>query len=52
MLKYTNDELLNNMMDSCYFISHLGLGDNITMSGAVRYLTFFYKKIYVLTKNK
>lgn len=36
---------------NCYFISHLGLGDNITMIGAVRYLTSFYKKIYVIVKD-
>ena len=35
----------------CIFVSHLGLGDNITMCGAVRYLSYFYKTIYVIAKN-
>lgn len=49
---YELNNLLLNRKDKCYFISHLGLGDNITMSGAVRYLKNFYNKIYVIAKNK
>lgn len=39
------------MINICYFVSHLGLGDNITMSGAVRYLTNYYDYIYVIVKD-
>ena len=39
-------------LQSAYFLSHLGLGDNITMSSAVRYLINFYEKIHVLVKKK
>lgn len=42
----------NDKLQSAYFVSHLGLGDNITMSSAVRYLTHFYTKIYVIVKQK
>ena len=39
------------MVNICYFVSHLGLGDNITMSGAVRYLTNYYDNVYVIVKD-
>lgn len=39
------------MINICYFVSHLGLGDNITMSGAVRYLTNYYDNVYVIVKD-
>lgn len=35
----------------CYFLSHLGLGDNISMIGAVRYLSIYYEKIKVIVKE-
>jgi hypothetical protein len=35
-----------------YFLGHLGLGDNITMSGLVRYLSFFYDEVYVFCKKR
>lgn len=31
-------------------VSHLGLGDNFTSSGGVRYLSFFYNKVYIFAK--
>ena len=44
--------LNNNKIDkSAYFIGHNGLGDNITNSAAIRYLSNFYTKIYFICKN-
>jgi len=34
-----------------YFVSHNGLGDNITNIGAVNFLLNYYEKIYFLCKN-
>lgn len=34
-----------------YFLSHNGLGDNITSIGAVRFLLKYYNKIYFLCKD-
>lgn len=44
-----NGNILKNK--NCCIISHNGLGDNITMIGAVRYLTHFYNNVYVSVKN-
>lgn len=35
-----------------FFLSHLGLGDNINMIGAVRYLSTLYDNVYVVCKAK
>lgn len=35
-----------------YILSHNGLGDNITMIGAVRFLSNYYETIYFLCKDK
>ena len=35
-----------------FVLSHLGLGDNITFIGAVRYLSTCYDKVIVVCKNK
>ena len=37
--------------DSAYFLSHNGLGDNITNIGAVYFLTQYYNTIYFLCKD-
>ena len=36
---------------NAYFVSHNGLGDNLIMIGALRFLLNFYEKIYFLCKN-
>jgi len=36
---------------SVYLLSHNGLGDNITMFGAIRYLTTIYDKVYLICKK-
>ena len=41
-----NPEVLN-----CYFLGHLGLGDNITNSSAVNYLLQHYNTIYFFCKD-
>lgn len=38
--------------DFAYVLSHNGLGDNITMIGAINFLSQHYKKIYFLCKDK
>lgn len=35
----------------CYFISNLGLNDQISVIGAVRYLSIFYDEINVISKD-
>jgi hypothetical protein len=35
-----------------YILSHNGLGDNITMIGAIRFLSNYYETIYFLCKDK
>lgn len=37
---------------NAYILSHNGLGDNITMIGAIHFLLQYYVKIYFLCKNK
>lgn len=37
---------------SVYLLCHLGLGDNITMVGCVRYLSLFYDEINVICKKR
>jgi hypothetical protein len=37
---------------NAYLVSHNGMGDNIFMIGAIRFLLNFYEKIYFLCKNK
>jgi hypothetical protein len=37
---------------NAYLVSHNGLGDNLTMVGALRFLLNFYNKIFFLCKNK
>jgi hypothetical protein len=39
-------------MKNAYFLSHNGLGDNITNIGAVLYLTQFYDTVFLLCKDK
>ena len=39
------------MNNNVYLLSHNGLGDNITMIGAVRFLLNFYDKVHFLCKN-
>jgi len=36
---------------NAYLLSHNGLGDNITMISAVRFLRQYYKKVFFLCKN-
>ena len=36
---------------NAYFVGHNGLGDNITNSSAIRYLSNFYNKIYFICKD-
>lgn len=38
-------------MRSAFFLSHNGLGDNITSIGAINYLLKYYKHIYFLCKD-
>ena len=37
---------------TAFVLTHLGLGDNITSIGAVRYLSIQYDKVYVVCKEK
>lgn len=37
---------------NAYLVSHLGLGDNLIMIGALRFLLHFYEKIYFICKYK
>ncbi len=37
---------------NAYIVSHNGLGDNLYMIGAVRFLLKFYNKVHLLCKNK
>jgi len=37
---------------SAYIVSHNGLGDNITMIGAINFLLLHYNNIYLLCKDK
>jgi len=39
------------MSKNALFVSHLGIGDMVVMSGAVRYLSLKYHKIYVVCKD-
>jgi hypothetical protein len=39
------------MAQDAFVLSHLGLGDNILLIGAVRYLATLYKKVYVVCKE-
>lgn len=41
---------IQNSNRKCYFLCHLGLGDNIIMIGCVRYLSLFYDEVYVISK--
>lgn len=36
---------------NAYLLSHTGLGDNLYMTGAVRYLLQYYEKIYFICKD-
>ena len=36
---------------SAYFLSHNGLGDNITNIGAINFLLNYYETIYFLCKD-
>jgi len=36
---------------NAYILSHNGLGDNITMTGAVNFLTQYYEHVYLLCKD-
>jgi hypothetical protein len=40
-----------NKLPKAYFVSHNGLGDNITNIGAVRFLLNYYETIYFLCKD-
>ena len=51
----TNSELKEQkgyIPKTAFVLSHLGLGDNITFIGAVRYLSTCYDKVIVVCKNK
>ena len=37
---------------NAYLLSHNGLGDNITMISAIRFLTQFYQKIFFICKDR
>ena len=37
---------------NAYIVSHNGMGDNLYMIGAVRFLLKFYNKVHLLCKNK
>jgi len=37
--------------NTAYFLSHNGIGDYITMNGAIRFLSIFYDEFYVLVKD-
>jgi hypothetical protein len=37
---------------NAYLVSHNGMGDNLYMIGAIRFLLNFYEKIFFLCKNK
>ena len=41
---------MNIKLESAFVLSHLGLGDNITMIGAVNFLLNYYDTIYFLCK--
>lgn len=53
LLNYMNNYVnnLNIKQKSAYLLSHNGLGDNITMLGAINFLKQYYDKIYFLCKN-
>lgn len=38
-------------LNKAYFLGHNGLGDNITMIGAINFLLNYFKEIYMLCKN-
>lgn len=38
--------------ESAYILSHTGLGDNITMIGAINFLLLYYNHVYLLCKDK
>ena len=40
-----------NKLPTAYFVSHNGLGDNITNSGAVNFLLQYYETIHFLCKD-
>jgi len=52
LVKSTFMEEKNYIKRNCYIISHLGLGDNITMIGAVRLLSIIYDTVNVFVKDK
>jgi hypothetical protein len=37
---------------NAYLLSHNGLGDNITMIGAINFLLHYYDNVYFLCKDK
>jgi hypothetical protein len=49
VIKLINKNIIKK--NNCYIITHNGLGDNITMIGAVRFLTHFYDNVFVSVKN-
>ena len=38
-------------LQTAYFLSHNGLGDNITSIGAINFLSNYFETIYFLCKN-
>jgi hypothetical protein len=50
---YSNDILNEEIIkqDKAYFLSHNGLGDNITSISAINFLLKYYKTIYLLCKD-
>lgn len=44
-------KMTNNKLPSAYIYSHNGLGDNVSMNGAVHFLTDYYDKIFFLCKD-
>jgi len=38
-------------LKKAFFLGHNGLGDNITMNGAINFLLNYFEEIYFLCKN-
>jgi hypothetical protein len=41
----------NKINKNAYFLGHNGIGDNITNSSAIRYLSYFYNNIFFICKD-
>ena len=51
-LYFLNDNKFKKKYNSAYILSHNGLGDNITMIGAINYLSNYYESVNLLCKEK